>query len=67
MRQSRAEAIQDYITPEEMMRQALQSSTKIALDQKMLGYCLERSSTLTDQDISRIRIKKRKATLTCVL
>ena len=56
MRQGKAEAIQDHINREEMMSLPLQSSTKIALDKKMRGHWLIRTSALSEQEIAGIRM-----------
>ena len=56
MRQCKVEAIQDHINREEMMSLPLQNSTMIALDEKMHGYWLIRTSSLSEQDIAGIRI-----------
>ena len=55
VRQDKAEAIQEYINREEMMS-PLQNAKKIALDEKMRGYWLIRTSALSEQEIAGIRI-----------
>ena len=52
MRQGRAEAFQAYINREEMMSLSVQNSTKIALDDKMRGYWLIRTSAFSEQEMS---------------
>ena len=56
LRQGRAEAIQDYVNREEILSMTPQESTNITLDGKMRGCWLLRTSALTEQDISGIRI-----------
>ena len=56
MRQGRAEAFQAHINREEMMSLSVQNSTKIALDEKMRGYWLIRTSAFSEQEITGIRI-----------
>ena len=56
MRQSPAEAIQDYINREEMLSLSLQNSTKIAPNDKMRGCWLIRASASSEQEIADIRI-----------
>ena len=56
MRQGKAGSIQGYINREEMMSLSLQNSTKIALDEKMRGVWLIRTSAPSEQEIARIRI-----------
>ena len=48
--------MQDYVNREEMMSLSLQNSTKNALDEKMYGYLLFRTSALSEQEIAGIRI-----------
>ena len=56
MRQGKAESIQDYIFREEILTVALQKDTAIDLDEKIRGYWLMRTSNLTEQEISGIKI-----------
>ena len=56
MTQRKAEAIQDNINREEMMSLSLENSTKIALDEKMRGYWLIRTTALSEKEIADIRI-----------
>ena len=56
MRQGKAENIQDYIFREEILTVALQKDTAIDLDEKIRGYWLMRTSTLTEREISGIKI-----------
>ena len=48
MRQGKAESIQDYIFREEILTVALQKDTAIDLDEKIRGYWLMRTSSLTE-------------------
>ena len=56
MRQGKAESIQDYIFREEILTVALQKDTAIDVDEKIRGYWLMRTSNLTEQEISGIKI-----------
>ena len=55
-RQGKAEATQDHINREEMMSLSLQNSTEVALDEKMRGQWLMRTSALSEEEIAGIRI-----------
>ena len=65
LRQGNAESIQDYISREEMMSLSLQNSTQVALDEKMRGYWLVRTSALTEQEIAGIRSISREHWTVC--
>ena len=54
-RQGKAEAFQDHINREEMMSLSLQNSTEVALDEKMRGQWLMRTSALSEEEIAGIR------------
>ena len=56
MRQGKAESILDYIFREEILNVALKKDTAIDLDEKIRGYFLMRTSSLTEREISRIKI-----------
>ena len=56
MRQGEAETTQDCINCEDIRALPLQNSTKTALDEKMRGYWLFRTSALSEQEIAGIRI-----------
>ena len=54
LRQGKAKAIQDYINREEIMSLPLQNLTKIALDEKMRGHWLIRTSAFSEQEIAQV-------------
>ena len=56
MRQGKAESILDYIFREEILTVALKKDTSIDLDEKIRGYWLMRTSSLTEREISGIKI-----------
>ena len=56
MRQGKAESIQDYIIREEVLPVAPKKDTAIDLGEKIRGYWLMRTSNLTEQEVSGIKI-----------
>ena len=56
MGQSKAESILDYIFREEILTVVLKKDTTNDLDEKIRGYWLMRTSNLTEQEISGIKI-----------
>ena len=56
MGQGKAESIQDYLFREEILTVALKKDAAINLDEKIRGYWLMRTSSVTEREVSRIKI-----------